>query len=228
MMSCRNKRAIQVESAVGGGNDGPLDDGIHRAAEQQAHGFFTFAHLGFRPQPSKFRRRPLGEYFEDRINSRLFRYRSPIDDRHVAKNHSVPVLKRHAQIADSTGLSEFILVRVYLQNAVRKVDQPGRVDDALAGGPGDINFIVLHPLPVHPEGKGSEAALLREIFRDPGSMCPQGTGKVFHQCREKSVAGFRCGALKNRAQDGIGFQAMEGARIILLWRRHDGDGVSMK
>ena len=59
------------------------------------------------------------------------------------------------------------------------------VDHALAGSPGDIDFIVFDPLAVHPEGEGAEAALLGKIFRHPGAMRAERLGKILHQRGKK-------------------------------------------
>ena len=87
--------------------------------------------------------------------------------------------------------------------------QLGRVDHVLAGSPGDIDFIVLDPLVVHPEGQGAKAARLGEIFRHPSSMRAKCLGKILHQRCKKLLARFRCGPFEDRAQSGVGFEILK-------------------
>ena len=87
--------------------------------------------------------------------------------------------------------------------------QLGRIDHALAGSPSDIDFIVLDPLAIHPEGERAEAALLGKIFRHPGAVRAERLGKVLHQRGKKLLARFRCGPFEDRAQGGVGFEILE-------------------
>ena len=186
-----------------------LDDRVHRAAEEPPDFFFPLAHRGFRPQPLEFRGGPSGKDLKDRIDPRLLRNRPPVDDRHVPQNPTVRILEGHTQVADGAGGLDVFRVRKELQNAVGKMYQLGRFDHALARSPGDIDFIVLDPLAVHPKGEGAEAALLGEIFRHPGAVRAERLAKILHQRGKKLLARFRCGPFEDRAQGGVGFEILK-------------------
>ena len=74
--------------------------------------------------------------------------------------------------------------------------QFGRVDHALAGCSGDVDFIVFDPLAVHPEGEGAKAARLGKIFRHPGSMRAERFGKILHQRGKETAGPFRWRSLR--------------------------------
>ena len=83
------------------------------------------------------------------------------------------------------------------------------VDHALAGGPSDIDFIILDPVALHPEGEGAEPAFLGKIFRHPRAMRAERLGKILHQRGKKLLARFGCGPFEDRAQRFIGFKILE-------------------
>lgn len=191
-----------------------FDDRVHGAAEKASDLFLPLAHLRLGAQPPELGCRPRGEDLKDGMHGRLLGNRPPVDDGHVPQNVPVRVLQGDTHVADGPGRFQLFFVGIDFQHPVGKMHQLGRVDDALAGRPGDVDFVVQDPLAVHPEGQGAEASPFRKIFRHPGAVRAERLGEILHQRGKKPLAGFRGGALKNRAQGRIRFQPLKGLRSI--------------
>ena len=189
----RRIRAGDVEVLV------EFEDGIHCAAEQPPEFRFPFAHLRLGPQTLELRGGPGGEDAENRMDARFGRDRTAVDHGHMAENRPGRVEERDTHVADSPRLAEFFFMRVNLEDVVGKMDELRRVDDLLARGAGDVDFVSGHPPAVHPEGEGAQLTALGKILRDPGSVSIEGLRQVLHQGRKELLARGGGGSFEDRA-----------------------------
>ena len=154
------------------------------------------------------------------MDPRFLRNRTAVDHRHVSENMPIRILERDAHVADGSGCLQVIIMGIDLQNAVGEMHQFGRVDHVLAGCSGDIHFIVVDPLAVHPECKGAEPACLGKILCDPGAMRAQRFRQVLDQRGKESLSRFGGSPLENRLQRFVGFKILERLGAIEQWGGH--------
>jgi hypothetical protein len=112
-------------------------------------------------------------------------------------------------------LPQFFFVGIDVQDVVGKMDELGLFDHFLARSAGNVDLIVVHPLPVHPECEGSEPAGFREIFRDPRAVCAERFGEILDERGEKPLSCFRRRSFENRQKGGVRFQAAQRAGIVM-------------
>jgi hypothetical protein len=133
----------------------------------------------------------------------------------VSQNSPINVLQRHSHVTDSTGLLDVRIIGVQFKQIVREMDESSRVNDLLAGCPGDIDLIILDPLSIHPEGKGAKPTTLLDIFSDPGAVGIQRFGKIFDEGGKKTLARLIRRPLEDSPEGCCFVEPAQGARYIV-------------
>src|SRR5678815_6112691 len=90
------------------------------------------------------------------------------------------------------------------------MNQVSSINHLLARRSGDIDFVILYPLTIHPKGQGPKPATFLEIFSDPSSMSAQRFGEVFNERAKKALSRLVRRSLEDTPERNSFIESSEG------------------